>query len=88
MSGARLKYLARVGGIRYGPKQAQLITMHRQDFSDKGRVIKGLVVYRVNGRFIPKLRCGLFFKVRGKVNFNTDKIKSNVFDTIESYLTL
>ena len=27
-----------------GPKQAQLTTMHSQDFSDKGREIKGLVV--------------------------------------------
>ena len=52
MSGARHKYLEL--GECLGPKEAQLITMHSQDPSDKGRAIKGLVVYRSNGLFTPR----------------------------------
>ena len=37
---------------------------HAQLGYNKGSVIKGLVVYMMNGRFTPQLRC---FKVRGEV---------------------
>ena len=53
MSGARHKQLAQ--GKCLGPKQSQLFTMHNQDFLVKDSAIKGLVVYRANGRFTQQL---------------------------------